>query len=559
MGGIKSALWRSFFRDRWLLWLFGAGLAMRLAFALLPLRIHLSLLEDDAWMVTAIARNAALGNGISADGVNPTNGFHPLYPLTLGVLPYLLAPDDLAFGFTANMVICAVINALTMIPLAMLLQQFVPLWAARAGVALFALNTHLIRLSVNAMETSLALLLLVSLVLAWTTVSHTRWSAAIKLGGLAALAILARLDNGLMGASIGLVWLFEIFRQRNNIKFLFAYGIAATLVLVPYFVRNLTVFGGVTPSSGRALAYLHSYAESFTLTGGTQFIPYNSIIPLSFITSTPILVLLAGIIFATLAWLSVSSKEHKSTLAIITLYTFVITMYYSYIQQQGNPRYYSGISTLLIVPLMIIVTKIINNKTTFRVIGVSLAMAAIIFFNSIEAWSKYTEAAEAGYLSQTTMYEAALWMAQNVPVDARVAARNSGIYQYYSRRTILNIDGKLNHEIIPVLEKRGLLSYLRSKNIEYIIDLQDIDEYIEFYSAELSEADPHHEIGLGEKLTIYARLLGRKAGLPVDPPKLEQRTVERTIKPLTAVAPVWKSFVRPNDPANPITIYRLLP
>src|SRR5262249_54078344 len=65
-----------------------AGLALRLAFALLPLSIHLIVLEDDAWMVTAIARNFALGHGITADGANPTTGFQPLYPLTLGALPY---------------------------------------------------------------------------------------------------------------------------------------------------------------------------------------------------------------------------------------------------------------------------------------------------------------------------------------------------------------------------------------------------------------------------------------------------------------------------------------
>ena len=86
------------------------GMLLRLAFASLPLQTLLLLLEDDAWMVTAIARHWALGHGITADGLNPTNGFHPLYPLTLGALPYLLRPDDLDFGFRANLLICALLN-----------------------------------------------------------------------------------------------------------------------------------------------------------------------------------------------------------------------------------------------------------------------------------------------------------------------------------------------------------------------------------------------------------------------------------------------------------------
>src|SRR5688500_11898656 len=81
------------------LWAVAAlGLALRLAFALLPLSTHLIVLEDDAWMVTAIARNFAIGHGITADGVNLTTGFQPLYPLTLGALPYLVAPDALDAG-----------------------------------------------------------------------------------------------------------------------------------------------------------------------------------------------------------------------------------------------------------------------------------------------------------------------------------------------------------------------------------------------------------------------------------------------------------------------------
>src|SRR5258706_125115 len=102
-----------------------AGLVLRLAFALLPLPVHLVVLEDDAWMVTAIARNFALGHGITADGVNPTTGFQPLYPLTLGALPYLIAPGALDLGFTANLVICALLNTLAIWPRWWLARRFV--------------------------------------------------------------------------------------------------------------------------------------------------------------------------------------------------------------------------------------------------------------------------------------------------------------------------------------------------------------------------------------------------------------------------------------------------
>ena len=135
-----------------------AGL-LRLGFALLPLAQHLLVLEDDAWMVTAIARNWATGRGVTADGVFPTNGFHPLYTLTLGALPYLVAPNNLAGGFTASLVICALLATAVIWPLYLLTRHLAGPTAALIAVALYGLNPFMIRLTVNGMETSMALLL----------------------------------------------------------------------------------------------------------------------------------------------------------------------------------------------------------------------------------------------------------------------------------------------------------------------------------------------------------------------------------------------------------------
>ena len=56
------------------------GLAMRFYYAWQPL---LTLIEqgmsDDAFYYLHIARNVAMGKGVSFDGLTPTNGFHPLY------------------------------------------------------------------------------------------------------------------------------------------------------------------------------------------------------------------------------------------------------------------------------------------------------------------------------------------------------------------------------------------------------------------------------------------------------------------------------------------------
>src|SRR4029450_10417479 len=58
--------------------------------------------------------------------------------------------------------------------------------------------------------------------------------------------------------------------------------IVATLVfLAPYFIFNHTTSGPFGPSSGTALAYMHSYAEEFQLLRGLYALASNSAIDMS--------------------------------------------------------------------------------------------------------------------------------------------------------------------------------------------------------------------------------------------------------------------------------------
>jgi hypothetical protein len=154
------------------------------------------------------------------------------------------------------------------------------------------------------------------------------------------------------------------------------------------------------------------------------------------------------------------------------------------------------------------------------------------------------------------MYNAARWIADNLPPDARVAAQNSGIFQYYSERVVLNFDGKLNHEIIPVLEQRELDTYLRERGISYIVDLPGVADYIEFYSSRMSEAPRHAEMSALDKLATYGRLIAARLGLG-PPVQLDEREPERIIRPFESFATVIERFPLPNNPDSAVLVYRL--
>jgi|HigsolmetaAR202D_1030399.scaffolds.fasta_scaffold00001_74 hypothetical protein len=560
---------RALFRDTKVWILFALALLVRLVFALLPLNVHLLMLEDDAWMVTAIARNVAIGNGMSADGVHPTNGFHPLYPVLLGSLPYLIAPNNLDFGFSANMVMCALLNALVVFPLFGLLRQFVERKYALLALLLFALNPYQVRLSVNAMESSLALLMLVSFCYYWYTFDRNSPKAVVVLGILAAFATMARLDIALIAAVVGFYWLIsELWKAWkadsseqpvlarliavSRLPFLFA--IVATIVLIPYFARNRVLFGSFTPSSGRALAYMHSYVDSFALTSGTQIVAYNSLFNFSFVTSSAlafgliVLMLILGVLLIPrqIAW----------KLLPIWIFIPIQTCYYAYLQQQGNPRYYVGISVLLLVAFAVML-QTLDTKLPTQVGRVVLPalIVLIVAGNTLEPFAFYQRQRDETS-SQLAMYQAARWMSEFLPPEAVIAARNSGIYQYYSEHLVINIDGKLNHEIVPVLEQRGLMDYLRANKVEYVVDLEQVCGYIEFYSHQYSDAPPHAEVSSFDKLGIYVSMALRKLGIGSGP-QLDAPVPDDCQGTFTADAPVFQTFpLRPGSSAA-VTIFRL--
>jgi hypothetical protein len=541
--------------------LIGAGLALRLTFAMLPFATLLTLLEDDAWMVTAIARHWALGHGITADGLNPTNGFHPLYPLTLGALPYLLNPNDLHFGFRASLIICSLLNALALIPFYAIARLVADRYVALAGLAVVALNPPLISVSVNAMETSLALLLL--LTFWWYALARppTTPRAAALLGLLAALAILARLDSMIAAGMLGLTLLWREVRARRFPALSLIYGTVAGLLLLPYFLRNLLEFGAISPSSGRALAYLHSYRESFAFSSGLQLIATQPVIELSW---APVwLWLLAIVALGFMIWRTPAPQ--RTLIVPLILYALALSFYYAYLQQQGLPRYYVGVGIVLALVLCAWASPRVQASERQPVArrwslpvrwSPAIAALAIILMNGVVFARNTAQAQHSADLAQPAMFQAAQWIAANVPPEVRLASSNSGIFQYYSGHVVLNFDGKLNSEIIPVLARRQLDTYLRSKGIAYIVDLPSVAEYIEFYSRDLSEAKPHAEVSALQKLAIYGRLIGAKLGFG-PAVQLDVRRPDRVVMPFSAVATSVRQFPLPNDPGQAVTLYRL--
>jgi len=59
------------------------AILIRVYFSWIEIEDLKKIISDDAFYYFTIARNIAVGNGVSFDGLSPTNGFHPLYMILL--------------------------------------------------------------------------------------------------------------------------------------------------------------------------------------------------------------------------------------------------------------------------------------------------------------------------------------------------------------------------------------------------------------------------------------------------------------------------------------------
>jgi len=536
------------------------GLLLRLAFALLPLSVHLVVLEDDAWMVTAIARNLATGHGISADGMHATNGFQPLYPLTLGMLPYLIAPDALDAGFRVNLLICAILNSLAVWPLWSIARRLGGEVAGLLAVALFALNPLLIANSVNAMETSLGVLLLLTLLAVAERLDLSRPRNVLLLALLSALATLARLDAALAFGALTCTILVRAWRAGQlaaGLRQAAGYVVATLVLLLPYFAFNYSVSHTLEPSSGLALAYMHSFRQEYALTNGLKGLFENSAIYLGWISSAWLLLL---VVLALAALLVVFLGRRLEAALPLLLVVPGPLLYYGYYLQQDKWRYFIGISAVLMILLAWLGAELLRRWPGRRsAYALAAATLALLVLDSAGALREYTLAERDPQQTQPTSYQAALWIRDHLPPDAIIGAKNSGIYQYYSGHTVLNIDGKLNAQILPVMEQRSMLSYLRAQGVSYLVDRQVImEQHITFYSAQFGPWPAHHMPSLLERVTIYGKMAGSTLHLsrpvPIDSPD-----DFHPARPFADAATIIQAFTRPNQRSNPVVVYQLKP
>jgi hypothetical protein len=197
--------------------------------------------RDDAYYYFKVAQNISEGHGSTFDGINLTNGYHPLWMLVC-VPIFTLARFDLILPLRILLVVMAALSVATSILLFRLLKKVVGLIPAIMAASFWALNLEIHSIiTQQGMETGIVAFSVVLFLLILQNFEKKKKlvSSDLVVLGLAGLFVMfSRLDSIYL-VILGGVWI--VFR-RTPIRYMLPLDLLITFsVIVLAFIQRATL------------------------------------------------------------------------------------------------------------------------------------------------------------------------------------------------------------------------------------------------------------------------------------------------------------------------------
>jgi len=446
------------------------ALLLRLPLAWVPLDKALEkFISDDAFYYFLIARHLAQGKGASINGLNPTNGFHPLWALLLAILhiPCPQSPLPVHLGLTlAALLDCATVLALYITVSVLGDKGPAALWAS----LFYALNPLVILEAMGGLETALGLFLLALTCLCYAQIwTKERPSTAdyALLGAAGGLMMLARTDYVFFLIAI----LALEARRRRGLMPVAVVGLLAGGMLLPWLIWSWRVVGTPVQTSGVAVPFVVS-EHLFSDRGWLRFIGpplYLSSMLAGYLVRYAFaeLAVIAGLC---LVW---GLRRRRLSLSLPSPMWATIAgagallLFHAFVRWFLRGWYFVPMVYAL-APLAghFLAQAEAESRLPRRITAgvILLGLFLVLALQGGREWKRGL------YPWQAQMKEAALRVARELPTEVRIGSFNAGIPAYFSDRVVINLDGVVNGEALKALRERRLLAYAREAGIGYILD-----------------------------------------------------------------------------------------
>ena len=477
---------------------------------------------DDAYYYYKVAYNIGAGLGSSFDGVNMTNGYHPLWML-ICVPVFLLAQIDLILPLRVIVMITVALSAGSAIFLFRMLRRYLKFPLALLVTTFWAFYLPIFRLiNRGGLETALSAFFIIFL---WERVTALNQQEQVTprqilmVGIVAIFTFLSRLDNIFVVFFAGVwVWLrwwrpgkpvknaWEAWRWRLRTGF--AFYLPVTLTLLAYLGLNQWLFGSAMPVSSRVKLWWGTLGK--TIYGGPLYIYtdylFEYLLPASrgagpwqFITeslhTTAIefwkqrgrdftfepLVITYGVVLGSFAavlapgWKQVKTLVQKLGLLPLFAATMVHSWYY-FLRDAYNLREWYWVSEHLFVVLVLAVALSVLlgylNKLKFMETlrwVVSAGIVLVLVFGVLRYGTKKMYR-EVGDTPHTYLVQAET-VRQEIASDDVIASIGSGALGYFlPEYTVVNLDGLINSiDYLEHMKNGTVIEYLKNMDVRYVL------------------------------------------------------------------------------------------
>jgi hypothetical protein len=469
------------------------GFLLRIATAVRTLDVvDRMFVPDDTYYTLTIARSMAHGLGATADGIHITNGFQPLVAFLMVPVYWLTSDFDLPLRIVWIILsACDIVTAVALGSLAARASRSNPWIAALTATTAWALSPLAVSYALGGLETSLSLMILVLLTLAWVRARESRTARDFVLAGiLAGLALLARIDSIFLVALLGA---FEVLRG-SRVGALRAAG-AAAVVVSPWWGYELLRLHTIVPSSGEAVRQQVAIHQAIYLTTQKQLAwalgtaleaPTGRLYDLRDIVAEqhgpPLTYWGTGLTMICLAlatWRFIRKDSFASPIRLLCLNGAVIWLFYAlYVPALWFlPRYMSPMHLTFDLLLALGVAEIWGATIVRR------AAAVIAFVTVVLVPAKrtlmYTYMIPPPGTMDIALHGAKGYRAPArsivgmVPKGAVLGALQTGALGYYGAQagiTVVNCDGVVDREAARAFRDRRLADFARARGVDYFAD-----------------------------------------------------------------------------------------
>jgi len=427
---------------------------------------------EDGYYMLKVAWNLASGKGAVGNEGESVTGIQPLSTLLFALIAKIVQiGGGSKWTFVRAIIFFGGLNLIVFAFLIGKIAQTINgerenqrlVFALGSGLALF--NFWLFYAFTYGLETGVYMTLLAGLVLfTLTRLPSVETTDAMVIGVLAGLCAWARIDFGVIfGVFLLIAWLWRLMNLRQA----FWSGLAALILIGPWFVYVYAVSGAIMPSSGPAQSQLISMASV-----GER---------------------LASMAKALLGHLTPWTSSHHTAVDFLALAALTVFIYYrriNLIQILGGSRIYAawGLAVAVLAPLYIVFfwARHFYERYTMPLLCVLLPFFAVVLVALLAKMKRQRVMVYVFFLMLIMSFALFAWrtlhigrigtlsvnagfVGQYIPATTRVGAFQNGVVGYFNDN-VINLDGKVNSRALKALQTNSIEKYIDAVDIAVIID-----------------------------------------------------------------------------------------